>query len=70
VLEQPAVQRTNMQFNFTANPGLKYVVESSVDFTNWTALSTNVATNGMCGAICPQSAADDYRFYRVRRLGP
>jgi len=57
---------TNFQFRYTANPGLRYVVERSPILTNWSSVATNTASG-------PSESFTDAintgrNFYRVRRL--
>jgi plastocyanin len=57
---------TQFQFRYTANPGLRYIVESSPILTNWSRLTTNTASTGsesFTGTITPNR-----NFYRVLRL--
>jgi plastocyanin len=57
---------TQFQFRYTANPGLRYVVERSPILTNWTRVATNTAggvTQSFTGAI-----ETNRNFYRVGRL--
>jgi hypothetical protein len=68
VLSSPRrLTATNFQFNYTANPGLTYVVERSSTLTNWTQLDTNTAATSSVTFTDPQ-AVDTPNFYRVRRL--
>jgi hypothetical protein len=53
-------------FSFAAAPGQRVVVESSVDFHTWTALSTNVAATEPVYFRDAQSAPADSRHYRLR----
>jgi plastocyanin len=39
------ISPTAFQFNYSATPGLSYVVKRTSDFLQWTALATNIATN-------------------------
>ena len=57
---------TNFQFRYTANPGLRYVVERSPILTNWSCLATNTATGASESFTDAINA--DHNFYRVRRL--
>jgi hypothetical protein len=57
------------RFTYTANSGLRYVVQRSTDLTSaiWTSLNTNTATGSsvnFTNSNAPSSAA----FYRVGRL--
>jgi hypothetical protein len=54
-------------FNYTANPGLTYVVQNSSNFTTWLPLATNLASNSpvhFTNGLGPNS----YRYFRVGRL--
>jgi plastocyanin len=58
---------TDFQFAYSADIGLKYVVERSSDLMNWTPLATSKATNNP--AIFDDSnATNELYFYRVGRL--
>ena len=69
VLSQPKrVSGTNFQFTYSANAGLTYVVERSVNFTNgWTPLSTNVAA-GSSVTFIHTNVPFNPRYYRVGLL--
>ena len=57
---------TQFQFRYTANPGLRYIVERSPILTNWTRVATNTAGSGtqsFTGVI-----ETNRNFYRVGRL--
>ncbi len=58
---------TEFQFSYTANPGLNYVVESSTNLPNFTAISTNAAGAGSV-TFTDHAAANNFNFYRVRLL--
>ena len=60
--------RTNNQFQLRLNgeAGERYAVEASTNFVQWTALRTNVATNGTFTFIDAGSATLPRRFYRAR----
>ena len=54
-------------FNYTANPGLTYLVQGSSNFTTWLPLATNKASSNpvhFTNAMAPNSR----RFYRVGLL--
>jgi len=57
---------TNFQFRYTANPGLRYVVERSPILTNWSSVATNTA--GGASESFTDAINSDRNFYRVRRL--
>jgi len=57
---------TNFQFRYTANPGLRYVVERSPILTNWSSVATNTA--GGASESFTDAINTDRNFYRVRRL--
>jgi len=58
----------NNQFSFgySANPGLRYVVESSSNLLNWTPLVTNIAAGDP--AFFTNGISESANFYRVGRL--
>jgi hypothetical protein len=61
-----AAANNQFSFNYTANPGLRYVVESSSNLLNWTPVVTNVASGSpvpFTNTILPGDS-----FYRVGRL--
>ncbi|MBI4657768.1 MAG: hypothetical protein HY735_02765 [Verrucomicrobia bacterium] len=58
---------TGFQFNHTGNPGLRYVVEKSLDLTQWLSIATNLAA-GALTTVNDNGAAASPNFYRVRRL--
>jgi hypothetical protein len=65
-LAAPAAANNQFSFNFSANPGLRYVVESSSNLLNWTPVVTNVAAGSpvlFTNTILPGGS-----FYRVGRL--
>ena len=57
---------TNFQFRYTANPGLRYVVERSPILTNWSSVATNTASGA--SESFTDAINTDGNFYRVRRL--
>ena len=59
---------TNGQFQFTINgvtPGRTNIVQSSLDLSNWTSISTNVATSNCLMLADPAAANSAQRFYRA-----
>jgi hypothetical protein len=63
----PIITNGQFSFDYTANPGLAYVVESSLNLVNWLPVATNVA------ALNPVRFADSFvpngsHYYRVGRL--
>jgi hypothetical protein len=59
---------TNGQFQVTLmglTPGKTNVVQSSVDLSNWTSLSTNVAVNTSLQVVDAGATNFSRRFYRV-----
>jgi hypothetical protein len=69
-LSAPKVTGGLFTFDYTASPGLNYVVENSADLVNWQPLVTNTATSNpshYTNAFIPNTAW----YYRVGRLtGP
>jgi Bacterial Ig domain len=41
----PAISGGNFSFDYTANPGLTYVIENSSNLVNWVPIATNVAAS-------------------------
>jgi len=60
------LSKTNFQFRYTANPGLRYVVERSPILTNWSSVATNTASGA--SESFTDAIDTDRNFYRVRRL--
>jgi len=61
-----AAANNQFSFNYTANPGLRYVVESSSNLLNWTPVVTNVANGSSVPFNTILLPGDS--FYRVGRL--
>jgi len=57
----------SFQFSYSANAGLRYVVERSTNFANWLALATNTAPAGLVNFL-DTNALWNPAFYRVVRL--
>ena len=69
-LLSPAAGVGGFQFDFTANPGLSYVIEGSENDgspTPFVPLATNVANTNPMTFIDPDSGARSNRAYRVFR---
>jgi plastocyanin len=65
-----ALQRlsaSTFQFNYSANVGLKYVVQRSANLTDWIGLSTNMAGSNPVSFL-DGNASGSLNFYRVGRL--
>jgi len=63
----PIITNGQFTFDYTANPGLAYVVEHSLNLVNWLPVATNVA------ALNPVRFSDSFvpggsHYYRVGRL--
>jgi len=54
-------------FNYTASPGLTYVVQSSPNLADWNPISTNVASSNPVH-FTDESAPSSRRFFRVMRV--
>lgn len=66
-LSSPQVASNQFAFDYTANPGLRYVVQNSSNLVNWLPVVTNVATNSLVhfvGGFAPIGAC----YYRVGRM--
>jgi uncharacterized delta-60 repeat protein len=55
---------SNIQFSYTTEVGLTYIVEGSDDLRNWQSLETRVATSTSTSFSAPNSG--HHKFYRVR----
>jgi len=58
---------TNGQFQFAVSgvtPGRTNVVQSSLNLSNWTTISTNVAVSNSLQIIDPAATDFNLRFYR------
>jgi len=68
ILSSPQrVSGTNFQFNYSANVGLKYVVEQSANLSSWNSLGTNTAAGNPVTFVHTNASASP-GFYRVGRL--
>jgi plastocyanin len=69
-LLSPALNNGSFQFNFTASPGLSYVVEGSTGESSpspFAPLTTNVANTNLMTFIDTAAASRSNRYYRVFR---
>jgi plastocyanin len=57
----------SFQFNYSANTGLRYVIERSSDLSVWTSIGTNVAASSLESWL-DTNALTSPGFYRVGRL--
>jgi len=66
VLSSPQrLSATSFQFDFTANPGLSYVVLRSTALPGWLPISTNTAASGTV-TFLDTNATGDMNFYEVQ----
>jgi len=63
----PGIAGGQFSFEYTANPGLTYVVESSSNLFKWLPIGTNVASNSPV-IFTDSSGLGAQRFYQVVRL--
>jgi plastocyanin len=63
--QQPSA--SSFQFNYSANAGLRYVIERSSNLSNWTSLATNVAASSLESWL-DTNALLSPGFYRVGRM--
>lgn len=63
----PRITNGLFVFDHSANPGLRYVLESSATLTNWTPVATNTAVSNSIEAS-DLFQVGGLRFYRVGRL--
>jgi plastocyanin len=62
----PGIAGGQFSFDYTANPGLTYVVEISSNLLNWLPIGTNVASNNPV-IFTDSSGLGAQRFYQVVR---
>jgi hypothetical protein len=65
-LSAPVTSNNQFSFGYSANQGLRYVIESSSNLFNWMPVVTNVATSDP--AFYTNVISGDGSFYRVGRL--
>lgn len=63
----PRITNGRFVFDHSANPGLRYVLESSATLTSWTPVTTNTAVSNSVEAS-DAFQVGGLRFYRVGRL--
>jgi hypothetical protein len=63
----PAASGGQFSFDYSANPGLRYVVERSTDLINWLPVVTNTAA-GNPVHVTDNISPSGRSFYRVGRL--
>jgi hypothetical protein len=63
----PRVTNGYFVFRHTANPGLRYAVENTTNFTAWSPVATNTAVSNSVEVI-DSIQIGTLRFYRVGRL--
>lgn len=66
-LAAPSVNSGQFSFNYTADAGLSYVVQSSTNLLNWVSLVTNVAASSPV-PFTNSLNSTGIQFYRVGRL--
>ncbi len=59
---------SNLVFRFNTDTGLVYAVEVSTNLTNWSAITTNTATNSAIQVLDPNLGALTNRYYRIRLI--
>jgi len=67
LLTAPQVTNNVFSFDYTANPGLRYVVQNSLNLTDWLSVVTNVAAGSPVHYTSP-FLPNGARYYRVGRL--
>jgi hypothetical protein len=66
-LSSAGIQNGSFSFNYSADPGLSYVVQASANLADWVPLATNVATSATA-TFSDSNVSSAARFYRVGRL--
>ena len=64
-LSSPVITNGRFQFNYTANAGLRYVIENSTNLMSWTSITTNTASSG----TEKYDEVFDVNFLRFHRVG-
>jgi hypothetical protein len=67
ILSPPVVTNGLFAFDYTANPGLTYVVQSSSNLASWVSVVTNVAA-GNPAHFSATLVSNGGRYYRVGRV--
>jgi hypothetical protein len=65
-LSAPGAANNQFSFNYSANAGLRYVIETSSNLFNWTPVVTNTASGSSASFTTNILPAND--FYRVGRM--
>ena len=66
-LSTPVITNSAFAFDYSVNPGLSYVVQSSSNLTSWVSLVTNVASSSPVHFSAPV-VTNGPHYYRVGRL--
>lgn len=66
-ITSPQITNNDFSFDYTANSGLRYVVQNSSNLTDWLSVVTNIAAGSPVHYTHP-SAPSDSRYFRVGRL--
>ena len=66
-LSSPQINGSQFAFDYTADPGLQYVIQNSSNLVNWRSLVTNVAT-GNPVHFTDSFTSNSAQYYRVGRL--
>jgi hypothetical protein len=61
-----AIANGQFSFNYSVNPGLRYIVQSSVDLRNWEPVTTNMPVTNP--ALFTQAIESSSKYFRVDRL--
>ena len=66
LLQNPLWNHGQFQFTVSGKAGNIYVTETSSNFTDWRAISTNVAATDKF-TVTDSTATNHFGFYRVRQ---
>ena len=66
-LSSPVIGAGQLAFSYSADPGLRYVVQSSPDLVTWSSLMTNLSA-GNPVQFSTNAVPNDSRYFRVGRL--
>lgn len=56
------------QLQYSANAGLRYILQGSTNLVNWVSIQTNLATTNLVTFADASATNFTFRFYRVQRV--
>ncbi len=61
------LQNRQLQLGFAGMASSNYVLQATTNFSTWTTIITNTATNSLFNLVDPKATNYPYRFYRVQQ---